>query len=192
MFSQAVGLIEVAKAPAVVRMKFIRPAAEAVSCGSTALSAKLVVGMKKNGIAKPWARMRQGHGQKSMLEAKLDRDQRDAGHDRARRNETRTRGSTLPMSRATIGDITTASTPCEGCRAPRPGGGVAHVGLQPERHQHHGGEEGPVGQAHDDRRRRRSRGGGTPCRSTIGCSSVSSQIMKEAKPIAAMHGQARR
>ncbi len=46
-------MIEVAKAAEVVRRKFCRPAAAAVSSGSTEDSDRLVVGMKKNGMAKP-------------------------------------------------------------------------------------------------------------------------------------------
>ena len=46
-FCQAVRLIEVPKAPAVVRMKFISPAAEAVSRGSTEARARLVVGIPR-------------------------------------------------------------------------------------------------------------------------------------------------
>ena len=53
VLSQAVVMIEVAKAAAVVRRKFCRPAAEAVSSGSTEESVRLVVGMKKNGTATP-------------------------------------------------------------------------------------------------------------------------------------------
>src|SRR4030095_17132613 len=53
VLSQAVVMIEVAKAAEVVRRKFCNPAAAAVSSASTELSDRLVVGGEKDGIAKP-------------------------------------------------------------------------------------------------------------------------------------------
>ena len=46
--------IAVPTAPAMVRRKFITPAAEAVSSSSTAPRASVVSGMKKNGMPAPW------------------------------------------------------------------------------------------------------------------------------------------
>ncbi len=45
--------MEVAMAPAMVLRKFIRPAADAVSSGSTAARPIIVTGMKKKGGPKP-------------------------------------------------------------------------------------------------------------------------------------------
>ncbi len=56
----------------------------------------------------------------------------------------------------------TASTPLRRAGVAGPGGRVAHVGLQPERDQHHAGEEGAEGQAEHHDAHRRSRGGGRP------------------------------
>src|SRR4051794_39572372 len=63
--SQAVVMIEVAKAAEVVRRKFDSPAAEGVSCGSTEESMIEVAATKKNGMQKPWTRNVRAMNQKS-------------------------------------------------------------------------------------------------------------------------------
>src|SRR6201996_7685936 len=50
---QAVVVIEVAKAPAVVRTKLSKPAPPASSLGDRVAMARLMIGMKKNGMAGP-------------------------------------------------------------------------------------------------------------------------------------------
>src|ERR1700752_2239197 len=103
-------MIEVAKAAEEVRRKFDRPAAEATSCGSTDDSVSPVPGTKKKGMAKPWTRNGRAMAQKFMSDVKWVR-QKVTPAIQATPNEIRKRMSTLPINRATIGDIITARTP---------------------------------------------------------------------------------
>jgi hypothetical protein len=110
VFSQTVVMIEVANAAEVVRRKFCRPAAAAVSSGSTDESDRLVVGMKKKGMAKPSTNCGMAISQKVTSVLKKPRQSATPAIQNTP-NETRARMSNRPIIFATIGDMITASTP---------------------------------------------------------------------------------
>ena len=90
---------------------------EAVSRGSTELSARAVVGMKKKGMAMPLIRLAMAMWVKSMLDAKPVRHRFTQAMSSTPKVIKR-RMSILFISRATIGDTTTASMPWKAMALP--------------------------------------------------------------------------
>ena len=105
---QPVNTSDVAMAIAMVRTKFCKPAADAVSLGNTDPRVKVVSGIMKKGMAKPWTNCGAASVQKSTPLVQCARhsvirpSQKTAP-------EIMMRGSTLPMKRATMGAIINAA-----------------------------------------------------------------------------------
>ncbi|MNN33951.1 hypothetical protein D3C81_1477300 [compost metagenome] len=102
--SQTVTAIEAPIAPAMVLKKFIRPAADAISCWSTEPSAMFDSGIKKNGTAKPCKICGQASAIKSASVVQNARIKVTAPS-KIRPKLASARGSCLVESFATIGDM---------------------------------------------------------------------------------------
>ncbi len=109
-FSQWVVTQEVAIAPLMVRAKFIRPEAPAVSSGSTLPSASPIRGTKKNGMPTPMNSIGAAICQKLISVVAWLRTRAMTASQLTPRN-TSLRGSNLAASWAATGAATTASTP---------------------------------------------------------------------------------
>ena len=94
-----------------VRRKFITPAAEATSFSSTAPSARVVSGTKKNGRPAPWKSCGSASVQKSASLVHQKTRTSEVAPSQKIPPETSSRGSIFCDSMAAIGAIRTAEMP---------------------------------------------------------------------------------
>src|ERR1041385_2927782 len=117
LLSQLVVTTDVATAPDSVRRKFMRPAADAVSCSSTLASASVVIGTKKNGSPSPIASSGPEICQNVMSVVAIERTATTAPSHTSPKN-TSLRGSTFVDSNPAAGAQNTASTPVHAVASP--------------------------------------------------------------------------
>src|ERR1044071_6622841 len=122
LLSQLVVTTDVATAPDSVRRKFIRPAADAVSCSSTRASASVVIGTKKNGRPSPIASNGPDICQNVMSVVANVRSA-NTPPSQVKPKNTSLRGSTFVDSNPAAGAQNTASTPVHAVARP------AHVDV---------------------------------------------------------------